>query len=307
VLIASAKGLHVKRNGIPVFAPGGRSDGLRGRAVSRSDMAVLVAVAVTLVPALLLAGGALSLPYLLGRGIESLIPGLSDGNSRGQPRAPARSSSAAVPAERAWRFGASTVHAPINRGAGHSTLSAGSDTSPAPMSSRGARAAVVKDPGVTGASPPTGASPSTGGSSAPGTAGPRDGNGDRGTGNPGPADDGGPGISVGANGTTATASAGIGPAAASATASVGANGATTTLSAGTQSTSVSGTATVSGPTPGVSAEVTVADTAAGAGVDVAIAPGETPVAATVASVAASLPAAETTVGSIATGLALPGA
>ena len=65
--------------------PGGAALALRRLAVSRPEAIVLAAVAAMLVPLLMLEGGAFRLPSLLERGVEFLIPGLADGNARGEP------------------------------------------------------------------------------------------------------------------------------------------------------------------------------------------------------------------------------
>ena len=66
----------MRRNAM--LAPPRAGHDRRELAVSRGEAVVLAAVAVLLVPLLLLVGGALSLPSLLGRGTASLSPKLSE-------------------------------------------------------------------------------------------------------------------------------------------------------------------------------------------------------------------------------------
>jgi hypothetical protein len=254
---------------------------------------VLAAIAVTFVPLLLFAAGALSLPALLERGVESLIPGLSDGNSRvQQPSATASYSGTLAGAARSGSFRANVVLPPSSDRGNHA-LSVGSSTSRHATNSRGSRAASVKVRGVIGVSVPpvTGTSPSTGGSPSSGAGGPSDGTGGSGSGSPGSAGTGTPAVSVGVNGTT------------------------TTVNVETADTNVTGTAIVSGSTPEVSAEATIGDASTGAGVSAPIASSEISVATvatvattvtTVTTPAVSLPAGDNAVVAIPSGLALPG-
>jgi hypothetical protein len=242
---------------------------------------VLAAVAAMLVPLLMLEGGVFPLPSLLERGIESLIPGLGDGNnSRGEPAAaPSRSGTLA-----GVTAGAGVVlparSGPSSRGG--ISVSVASRTSLGATASRGARAAGVRArgvavrvpaPGVTGTSAPTGGSP-------PPTAGPGDGGRGPGSGGAGPGEPGAPAVPAGVN----------------ATASVG-------VEAG--SSSVTGTATVSASTSGVSVAGTVADVSIAADASVPTNTGEvsTP-AVRLDTSQARVPDATVTVGSVAVSTAV---
>jgi hypothetical protein len=226
----------VKRHDSAV--PGGAALALRKLAVSRPEAIVLAAVAAMLVPLLMLEGGAFRLPSLLERGVEFLIPGLADGNARGEPAVlPSRTGTLA-----GVTAGAAVVLAVRSAPASRGGISVASGTSLGVTGSRGARAASVTvkgvaarvpAPGVTGTTAPTDSPP-------PPTAGPGEGGGGSGAGGgPGHRGPGTPAVTVGVD---ATASVGIeaGP------------------------SSVTGTATVSTATPGVSVTATVADVAVAA-------------------------------------------
>jgi len=72
----------VKRNEDAALPPGGATVASRRLSVSGREVAALAVVAAIFVPLLLFAGRAMSLPSLLERGVESLIPGLADGKSQ---------------------------------------------------------------------------------------------------------------------------------------------------------------------------------------------------------------------------------
>ena len=201
----------MKRNENAVLVPGGAHGTVKRLAVSRREVAALAAVAALLVPLLMVANGVFSLPSLVERGVESLIPGLADGSSHAQPSA------------RPSRFGAlvgaalssEVVLPPAGDRASRGGRSVASHKARRLTSSRGSRAAAViapgvpqaPAPGVTGASPPTDDSPpptTQGPSGGSGGSGGNGGNGDSGPGNPGPNDSGTPAVAVGVDGSTAT-------------------------------------------------------------------------------------------------------
>jgi len=259
-----------------VSVPRGGMLAFRRHSVSGREAAALAAVAVMLVPLLLFEGRLVSLPSLLERGVESLIPRLADGKSRPQPAAePSRfgvvmgaalNARVAIPVtgDRSSRGGASVASGESHR----------------VTSSRGSRATRVTVPevpqmpvpGVTGASPPAGASPpptagpSRGGGSGPGGPGP---------GGAGPGEPGTPGVSVGANGTTV---------------SVGVE---------TGDSPATGTATVSASTSGVSVAGTVAGIPIAAGAVVPTDTGSVPTAAVTADASqVAVPGVAANVGSV---------
>jgi hypothetical protein len=249
----------VKRNEYAVSVPRGSTLAFRRHSVSGREAAALVAVVAMLVPLLMFEGRVLSLPSLLERGVESLIPRLADGKPHLQP--------AAEPSRFGTLVGAAlngVVISVKSDRASRGGMSVASEESHLVTSSRGSRAASVRVPdapqvpvpgGVTGASPPAGSSP-------PPTAGPSggegSGSGGPGPGGAGPGEPGTPGVSVGANGTTASVSVetGLSPA--------------------------TGTATVSASTSGVSVAGTGAGVSIGAGAVVPTDTGSVPTAAVTA-------------------------
>lgn len=271
----------MKRNEDAVSVPPGATVALRKLSVSGREAAALAAVAAMLVPLLMLAGGVLSLPSLLERGVESLLPRLADGNSHRQPvAAPSRSGILAGAALNARVVIPGTSDRSSRGGA-----SVASGESHRVTSSRGSRAASVTVPavppvpvpgGVTGSSPPAGGSlPPTagpsGGGSGPGGPGP----GGPGPGGAGPGDPGPPAVSVGVNGTTVSVNVDTG------------------LSPAT------GTATVSASTSGASAAGTVAGVSISAGAALPTGTGAGPTAAvTVDTSQVAVPAVTATVGSV---------
>jgi hypothetical protein len=220
----SKKGLPVKRSEDAVSVPGGATSALRRLSVSGREAAALAAVVTALVPLLMLEGGVLSLPSLLERGVESLMPRLADGKPHLQPAvAPSRLDTLA-----GVTLGAGVVATARNeRAASRGGVSVAPDESHRVTGSRGSRAVSVSArevpqgpaPGVAVPSPPAAGSP-------PVAAGPG-GSGDSGPGGgPGAGGGRGPGepvtptVMVGVNGTTATVSVDTGPATATASATV---------------------------------------------------------------------------------------
>jgi hypothetical protein len=265
VLIVSRKGPHVKRNENAVLVPGGAPVTVKRLSVSGREVAALVGVAALLVPLLMGTAGVFSLPSLVERGVESLIPGVADGTSHMQPSAPPS------------RFGAlaaaalnSAVALPATRDrASRGSLSVASDKARRVTSSRGSRAARVSVPGVPQAPAPGVTGPFPTDDSPPptqGQSGGSGGSGGSGPGNPGPVDSGTPAVAVGVNGSTAT------------------------LSVDTGGSPVTGTASVSASPSSVSAAAAVAGVSNGTGATVPPDAGEVAVpavTATVESVAAS--------------------
>ena len=174
----------MKRHENAVLVPGGAHVTVKRLAVSRREVAALAAVTALLVPLLMVANGVFSLPSLVERGVESLIPGGAGGASHAEPSA------------RPSRFGALVgaalnsevvLTAPTDR-ASRGGRSVASGKARRVTSSRGSRAVGVIAPdapqapaaGVTGPSPPTHDSP-------PPTQGPSGGSGGSGgNGDPGP-------------------------------------------------------------------------------------------------------------------------
>jgi hypothetical protein len=237
----------VKRNEYAVSVPRGSTLAFRRHSVSGREAAALVAVVAMLVPLLMFEGRVLSLPSLLERGVESLIPRLADGKPHLQP--------AAEPSRFGTLVGAALNGVVISVKSDRSSrggMSVASEESHLVTSSRGSRAASVRVPevpqvpvpgGVTGASPPAGSSP-------PPTAGPSGGEGS-GAGGPGPGGPGPGGAGPGEPGTPGV--------------SVGANGTTVSVGVETGDSPATGTATVSASTSGVSVAGTVAGVSMGAG------------------------------------------
>ncbi|MDP9257050.1 MAG: hypothetical protein M3Q31_10900 [Actinomycetota bacterium] len=261
---------------------------LRRHSISGREAVALAAVAALLVPLLMSAAGAFSLPSLLERGVESLIPRLADGQAPLQPAAAPSRSGALVGAA----LNARVVISGNSDGASRGGVSVASDESHPVTGSRGSRAASVKVPdvpqvpspgGVSGSAPPAGGSaPATAGPSGGGSGGP--GPGGSGPGGSGPGESGTPAVSVAVDGTTGsvTVDAGISPA--------------------------TGTATVSGSTSGVAVAGTVAGVSISADAAVPKEAGAAPTAAVALDASGvAVPAVTAAVGSVAvstlTGLA----
>jgi hypothetical protein len=273
VLIVSKKVLHVKRNESFILVPSEATFALGWLLISRREVAALAAVAAMLVPMLMLEGRVFSLPSLVEWGVESLIPGFADGNSRVQPSAATSRSDTRVGATRS----ADTVLAGTSDRSSRGGRSIPSDESRSVASSRGSRAATVRVAGVPRVRVPgvPGTSSSTGGPVPP-TQGPTGGGEGSGSGNPGPGDAGTPAISVGVNGTTTTVS----------------------VEAGHSPTRA--TAVVSASTSGMSAAATVAGVSISAGATVPMDTGEaSPPAVTMDASQVGVPAVTATVGSVA--------
>jgi hypothetical protein len=256
VLIVSRKGLDVKRNEHAVLMPGGATVALTRLSVSRRDVAALAAVAAMLVPLLMLEGRIFSLPSLLERGVESLIPGVAGGKSRVQPSAVPNRFGTLVGAVLNADVALSATRDRSNRGG----MSVASQESRDVTSSRGSRAAAVRVPdvprapvpGVTVTSPPTGTSSPTDGAPPP-TQGPSGGSGGSGPGGPDPGDSGTPAVAVGVDGTTATVSVDTGGSPVTGTANVSASPSGVSVAGTVAGVSISADATV----PPDAAEVAV--------------------------------------------------
>jgi hypothetical protein len=243
VLIVSRKGPHVKRNDNAVLVPGASHLAVKRFSVSWREVAGLAAVAALLVPLLMVAGAMFSLPSLVERGVDSLIPGVADGTSQVQPSAPPS------------RFGAlvgaalnAEVVLPVTRDrASRGGRSVASDKARRVTGSRGSRAAGVSVPGAPQAATPgvTTPSPPTDDSSPPtqGPSGGSGGSGDSGPRNPGSGDLGTPAVAVGVNGSTATIGVDTGgsPVTGSASVSASASGVSAAASAAGVSTDTSAT------------------------------------------------------------------
>jgi hypothetical protein len=248
----------VKRNEDTVSVPRGATLAFRRPSVSGREAAGLAAVAAMLVPLLMFAGGVLSLPSLLERGFESLIPRLADGKSHLQPVAAPSRSGALVGAALSARVVIPVAGDRSSRGG----ASVASGESQRVTSSRGSRAASVNVPevpqapvpAVTGASPPAGAGPSGGGGSGPGDHGP----GGPGPGGGGPAEPRPPAVSVGVNGTTVSVNLDTGVSPATGTATVSASTSRASAAGTVAGVSISaGAALPSGTGAGPTAAVTV--------------------------------------------------
>ena len=272
----------MKRNEDAVSVPRGATLASRRHSVSGREAAALAAVAAMLIPLLMFEGRVLSLPSLLERGVESLIPRLADGKPHLQPAAAPSRSGPLVGAALNARVVVSARSDRASRGG----MSVASKESHLVTGSRGSRAAGVRVPdvpqvpvpgGVTGASPPAGSSPppkaGPSGGEGSGSGGP--GPGGAGPGGAGPGEPGAPGVSVGANGTTV---------------SVGVD---------TGDSPATGTATVSASTSGVSVAGTVAGVSIGAGAVVPTDTGAVPTAAVTADTSqVAVPGVAATVGSV---------
>jgi hypothetical protein len=270
VLIVSKKALHVNLNDSAVPGVAVRA---RRPSVSRREAAALAAVAAILFPLLMLVGGAVPLPSLLERGIQSLIPGLADGNARGrQAAAPNRFGT--VPGA------AVNVHVVLPVSSTASSRGGISTASVKPRSvtgSRGARAAAVQVRGIAARVPAPDVADTSPATETP--APPTSGQGDGGAGSgPGGGGHGGPGTPPVPVGVNATASVRVeaGPAGATAAAAV------------------------SAANSGVSVAASVADLSIAADAAVATDPGEAPPAAVTveATGLAAVPDVTVTVGSV---------
>ena len=204
---------------------------------------MLAAVAVLLVPLLLLVGGAFSLPSLLGQGAASLSPkvsqrtagerGLAASGSLSRLVQPPPQGSQVAPPRTSHR-----AHPPAARGARATTPRT---TTPHNATRGSTRPTPNSDLGITDA-------PTTGGTVAPAAPAPATGTRSGGgappePANPGPVDARPPAVSVAGNGTTATVAVDAGAAPVTATVTVAPSGVTVEVAAAGETVSA-GTATV---------------------------------------------------------------
>lgn len=257
----------MKRSEDAVSVSGGATLALRRLSVSGREAAALAAVATALVPLLMLEGGVFSLPSLLERGVESLMPRLADGKPHLQPAVAL--SRFGTPAGVMHNTGV-VVTAKSERAASRGGVSVASDESHRVTGSRGSRAVSVSAREV-----PQGPAPGVAVASPPAAGSPRAAPGPRGSGDSGPGGGAGPGGGPGPGERVTPA------------VTVGVNGTTATVSVDTGSASAKATATVSGSTSGVSVAGAVAGVPIAADAGQVAEPGVT---ATVGSIAVSLAA-----------------
>lgn len=206
-------------------------------AVSRGEAGTLAAVAVLLVPLLMLVGGVFSLPSLLERGFASLSPKHSDGAAESGLAAPARLSRAIQPRPQGGQVAPPRTSHRSSLGA----VSVAVATTPPAPTRGGTRSTPATEPGATDA-------PATGGSGSASPEVPTTGT-EAGSGGlpepvgPGPVATRPPAVTIGVNETTATVGVDTGPAPvpASATVSVAPTGVTAEVNAAGAAVSASTT------------------------------------------------------------------